>query len=298
MKSQKLYFSILVLLSALLLPAHAAKLASAKVVGITGTVTKYSSGGASSPLAVGEILEQGDSISVTALSQAKLVFSNGSELTVEENTSINIAKLEQDSFGGGQTYEQLAADPSKSRTLLELNYGALSGHVKKLQPDSSFDVETPLGTAAIRGTFFTVSLLYNVERGEFSLIVKNIDGLVDIISRYVGQLEWGEGNIGEKVYDSSISEATTEPIPRTHTFVIRIHQDDPYFEDLFDIIENYIPTGPAPVITPGGFGDDDDDDDDDFGVIVVSPEGPQGGQGEGGQGQGGFFFNLLNNLSN
>jgi len=274
-KSYLLAFAALIIAT---LPVHASQLASAKVTEVVGTVTKYDGAGNQAPLEVGDILKEGHSISVTALSQAKLVFSNGSELTIEENTSINIAKLQQDAFAGGKTYEQLEADPSKSQTLLELNYGELSGHVKKLRKDSSFYIETPLGTAAIRGTFFTMRLFYNVERGEFLLIVKNIDGLVDIISRYIGEFEYGEGNIGDKGYDSSITEDTTEAIPQDHTVVIRLHVNDPYFDDLFDLLKNYIPTGPRPVITPGGKpdndNDDDDDNDDDGDLIIVSPEGP------------------------
>jgi len=256
--------------------AQAAQLASAKVVDVVGTVTKYSASGQQSPLQTGDILKEGDSISVTALSKADLVFSNGSELTIEENTSLNIVKLQQEAFSGNQSYEQLQADPSKSQTLLELNYGKLSGHVKKLRSDSQFHVDTPLGTAAIRGTKWSALLIYNKERGEFLLTVKNFDGLVDIISRYVGEFEYGKGNIGDKGYDSSISEETKELIPEAHTIVIRLHKGDPYFDDLFQLIKNHIPTGPKPVITPGPGPGPGPDGDDDFGIIVVSPEGPEG----------------------
>ena len=161
--------------------AQAAALASAKAVAVTGTVTKYTPDKKQSPLKTGDLLKEGDSISVTALSEAKLVFSNGSEMTVEENTSINFAKLQQDSFAGNKSYQQLQADPSKSQTLLELNYGKLSGHVKKLRRDSQFEIETPLGTAAIRGTQWSAMLIYNSEREEYLFVVKNFDGMVDII---------------------------------------------------------------------------------------------------------------------
>lgn len=266
----------LAVLMAASVTAQAAQLASAKVVDVVGTVTKYSNSGQKAPLQKGDILKEGDSISVTALSQAELVFSNGSELTIEENTSVNIAKLQQESFSGNQSYEQLQADPSKSQTLLELNYGQLSGHVKKLRSDSSFNVDTPLGTAAIRGTKWSALLIYNAERGEFLLTVKNYDGLVDIISRYAGQFDYAESNIGTKGYDSSISETTQELIPQDHTIVLRLSKGDPYFDDLFQLIRNYVPDGPKPVITPGpGPGTRPGPDDDDFGIIVVSPEGAE-----------------------
>lgn len=272
MRTLNISFFTLALLVVASATAQAAQLASAKVVSVIGSVTKYSPDGVSAQLNVGNILKEGDSVSVTALSEAKLIFSNGSELTIEENTSVDIDKLQQESFSGGKSYEQLQADPSKSQTLLSLNYGKLTGHVKKLKPDSSFDIETPLGTAAIRGTRWSALLIYNAERGEFLLTVKNVDGLVDIISRYIGKFEYGKGNIGDKGYDSRISETTKELIPKEHTIVIRLRKGDPYFDDLFKLIQNYIPTGPKPTITPGPFPGGDDDDD--FGIIVVSPEGP------------------------
>lgn len=252
--------------------AQSAELASAKVIQVVGSVTKYSPNGQQTQLKVGDLVKEGDSISATALSSAQLIFSNGSELTIEENTSLEITKLQQDSFSGGKSYEQLQADPSKSQTLLSLNYGKLSGHVKKLQTGSTFNVETPLGTAAIRGTKWSALLIYNAERGEFLLSVKNMDGLVDIISRYVGSIEYGSGNVGDKGYDAGLSDTVRELIPQDHTIVIRLQKGDPYFDDLFDLIQNYIPDGPSPVITPGGpFSGDDGDD---FGIIVVSPELP------------------------
>lgn len=275
MKTIKFSIISIFFLMTLSITAQAAQLATAKVVNVKGTVTAYYADGTKAPLKSGDILREGDSVSVTALSKAELVFSNGSELTVDENTSVNIATLQQEAFSGNQSYEQLQADPSKSQTLLELNYGKLSGHVKKLNSGSKFHVQTPLGTAAIRGTKWNMTLIYNEERKEFLLTVNNVDGAVDIISNYLGSIEYGQGNVGDKGYDSSLSEATEEAIPKNHTVVMRIQRGDPGFDDLFKLIKNFIPTGPKPVITPGPSpdpDDDEDDDDDDFGIIVVSPE--------------------------
>jgi hypothetical protein len=269
MNTLRIPLTIFCVLAISALSTQAAQLATAKVLDVMGTVTKYDSNGAESPLKAGEILQQGHSISATALSSAKLVFSNGSELTVEENTSLNIAKLEQDNFSGSQKYEQLQADPSKSQTLLELNYGKLSGHVKKLRAGSNFMVETPLGTAAIRGTMFNTRLFYNAERGEFVFVVNNIDGQVDIISRYAGDIEYGDSSVGDKGYASGMDSDKSEPIPLGHTVIIRLSRNDPEFDNLFNLMRNYIPTDPkpgwiplpAPDITP-----------EDPGVIIVSPE--------------------------
>ena len=266
------------------LSATAQQLATAKVINVTGTVTKYLANGALEPLAPGDLLREGDAVSVTALSSADLVFSNGSELTIEENTSVNFATMKQQAFSGSQRFEALQADPSTSQTVLELNYGKLSGHVKKLRSDSRFEVETPLGTAAVRGTRFKVSLMFNTERQEFLLLVKNSDGAVDIRSKYVGSVEYGSGNIGDKGYKSGLEEEKSEEIPAQHTIIVRLQKTDPYFDILIKNNKNVDPTDPAPTPTPGPKPgpDDDDDDDDAEDVIVVSPEGPAtGGSGSG-----------------
>ena len=247
---------------------NAAQLATVKALGVTGTVTKYNDNGGNEPLVAGDILKAGDSISVTALSSAKLVFSNGSIIDVKENTSIEITEFIQDGFGGNQSYEQLEADPSKSQVLLELNYGELDGHVKKLQQGSKFDIQTPLGTAAIRGTQFTVKLSYNAERGEFLLVVKNKDGKVMIISRYAGKFEY-DNTIGDKNYDFTISNESNESIPKTHTIIIRLHNRDPYFEGVFNRMRGFLPPEVRPptdlpkVPTP-----------EDPGIQIVSPNTP------------------------
>ena len=273
-----LRFSLLAVLVVALssLSATAQQLATAKVIKVTGTVTKYLPNGELEPLAEGDLLREGEAVSATALSSAELVFSNGSEMTIEENTSVNFATMKQQAFGGSQRYEALQADPSPSQTVIELNYGRLSGHVKKLRADSKFEVETPLGTAAIRGTRWEVLLIFNAERQEFLLSARNIDGLVDIMSKYVGSVEYGSGNIGEKGYESGLTEEVRELIPADHTVILRLQRTDPFYDDLVQLIKNYLPTDPPPTITPGpGPGPGPDDDDDDFGVIVVSPEGPQ-----------------------
>jgi len=269
MKTLRIPLTILCALFISTLSAHAAQLATAKVIAVTGTVTKYDAAGGQTQLKAGDVLSQGDSVSATALSSAELVFSNGSEVTVEENTSLLIAMLQQESFASGQSYEQLQADPSKSQTLLQLNYGELGFHVKKLQPGSSFNIETPLGTAAVRGTQGLVRLFFNAERGEFIFIVKNFDGRVDIISRYLGSFEYGTSNVGDKGFDSGLSDDNVEPIPQQRTVIIRLSRSDRLFDVLFNMSQNSIPTDPSPEliqlpipqITP-----------DDPGVTVVSPE--------------------------
>jgi len=214
--------------------ANAAQLASAKVLSVSGTVTSYTEGGAETPLQAGAILTQGASICTKPSSQAELVFSNGSELTVMENSRLTLAELSQEAFGGTKSYEQLQADPSRSQTLLKLNYGKTSGHVKKLSDGSQFLVESPLGTAAIRGTNFTIALNFNPTTGLYSIQVSNHDGLVDLITTAEGSKEDGD-------YDPNAAETST-PIPAGQEFAVSISADDPNFGTVIEQMINLTAT--------------------------------------------------------
>ena len=134
--------------------------------------------------------------------------------------------------------------------------------MKQLREGSTFYIETPLGTAAIRGTKFSAELRYNAERRELILIVTNEDGKVDIISRYAGSFEYGRGNVGDKGFDTGASDDTSESIPAAHIIVIRLSEDDPNFDRIVNRIKNFPPyknkntqpkinTGPpGPEVTP------------------------------------------------
>ncbi len=234
MRKTYLHFFLLGLFGLSAATVNAAQLASAKVLSVSGTVTSYTEGGAETPLLAGAILTQGASICTKPSSQAELVFSNGSELTVMENSRLTLAELSQEAFGGTKSYEQLQADPSRSQTLLKLNYGKTSGHVKKLSDGSQFLVESPLGTAAIRGTNFTIALNFNPTTGLYSIQVSNHDGLVDLITKAEGSKEDGD-------YDPNAAETST-PIPAGQEFAVSISADDPNFGTVIEQMINLTAT--------------------------------------------------------
>lgn len=277
MKILRFHLLLLSLLALGSITVQAAQLASAKVLEVNGSVTKFSDSAADTPLKAGDILVEGDGISASHLSSAKLVFSNGSMLTVEENSSVTFAELKQESFSGNKSYDQLEADPSVSQNRLELNYGKVTGHVKKLRAGSDFMVHTPIGTAAIRGTVFSVSLRYNKERNEMILVVENADGLVDIISQFSGDLDFGRGNTADKGFGNSSGENKRQAIPPRHKVVIRISHDHPMYDDIIQALENYPPfqsDGQQPIIItlPGEEDDQPPFTEEDPGVIIISPE--------------------------
>jgi len=201
MKTLRIPFTLFCLLAISALSTHAAELATAKVLSVSGTVIKTEGGGGSfkvggreSPLKAGDILREGDRIHSTEGSKVFLVFSNGSEITLFQNSSLSIVDLEQEPYTSKRVYNELEADPSKSQTLLELDYGQLDGHVKKLSSASSFNIETPLGTAAIRGTRFSISLLFTGNK--LVLSVSNFDGLVDILTKSSSKVVTGKKGFG------------------------------------------------------------------------------------------------------
>ena len=286
MKTLRIPFTLFCLLAISALSAHAAELATAKVLSISGTVVKTEGGGLikiggrESTLKVGDILREGDRINTTDGSKVFLVFSNGSEVTLYQNSSLSIVELEQEPYTSKRVYNELVADPSKSQTLLELDYGQLDGHVKKLTNRSSFNINTPLGTAAIRGTRFSISLGFS--GGKFILSISNFDGLVDLITQTSAAVITGDTGDGEGNNFDGAQDATTTPVPAGGNCDVSASPGNPVLNAIvsglsaapgLDVslsadgtlkVEIDVSTIiPAPVITP--------DPVTDPGVIVVSP---------------------------
>ena len=287
MKTLRIPFTLFCLLVISALSTHAAELATAKVLSVSGTIMRSEGGafikigGRESPLKAGDILRQGDRLNSTKGSKAFLVFSNGSEITLYENSSLSIIALEQEPYTSKRVYNELEADPSKSQTLLELDYGQLDGHVKKLSKESSFNIKTALGTAAIRGTKFRIRLLFTANK--LRLTITNFVGLVDLITQTTapvisGDIDEGEGN----TFDSD-SNVDTTAIPPAGECNVETNEGSPVFESVISglsaipgldvgvsddgTLSVEIDLGgfiPAPEITP--------DPETDPGIIVISPE--------------------------
>ena len=288
MKTLRISFTLFCLSVIIALPSRAAELATAKVLSVSGTVMKSEGsafikiGGRESVVKAGDILREGDRLNSTKGSKAFIVFSNGSEITLYQNSSLSIITIEQEPYTSKRVYNELEADPSKSQTLLELDYGQLDGHVKKLTKESSFNIKTALGTAAIRGTKFRIRLLFTANK--FRLTITNFVGLVDLITQTTapvisGDIDDGEGNTFDP--DSNI---TTTPIPPAGECNVETNDGNPVFDAIISGISavpglevsisadgdlsvdidlgGFIPT---PEITP--------DPETDPAVIVVSPAG-------------------------
>ena len=105
----------------------------------------------------GALLTDGHSVETGEGAEAMLLFSNGTVVTVEENTKIKIDSFLQEPFEpGDKKLEDLKEEPSASTGLINLDVGSLVVQTKKLNKKSNFDITSPLGTAGIRGTQFGI----------------------------------------------------------------------------------------------------------------------------------------------
>ncbi|MDX1679202.1 MAG: FecR family protein [Akkermansiaceae bacterium] len=109
-------------------------------------------------LKVSDILFQDHKVEVGEDSMTVLAFGNGSVITLTENTTLGITKFLKDPFSAPFAKAIDKNEPGTSVTSLELEKGEIVCSVKKLRIDqgSSLDVETPVGTASVRGTVFAL----------------------------------------------------------------------------------------------------------------------------------------------
>jgi hypothetical protein len=104
-------------------------------------------------VAVGKTVPEGHEVHSGKASKAVLLFTNGSMVTLGAGSKLEVKTFKQDAFQDtGQKLSELQAEPSKSTTKLKLSYGEMVFDVKKLNVGSSFEIDSPVGSAGIRGT--------------------------------------------------------------------------------------------------------------------------------------------------
>ena len=144
-----------------LLPAVAsAALQNGKVqVGmVKGTATLFDPASKQTALASGRVFEQGYRVETSASSTAELILSNGSTLIVNPESLVEVRTFRQvvsELIVDGE-YQKLEKEPSPSVTEIVVTRGKVIGEVRKLNPQSSYVIKTPVGVARIRGTIYTV----------------------------------------------------------------------------------------------------------------------------------------------
>ena len=108
--------------------------------------------GSTSP---GMLLPDGSAVHTGSGGNVLLLLSNGSVVTISENTKMKISSFVQEPFEDkGLSVGDLEEEPSSSSVLVDLEVGDLVVKTKKLNKKSSFEIASPVGTAGIRGTQF------------------------------------------------------------------------------------------------------------------------------------------------
>jgi Leucine-rich repeat (LRR) protein len=124
----------------------------------------------------GMSLEVGDSIKTGDSSSAKITFFDGSTITLQAGTEIEIASLD------------ISTDTGSTTVTLEQTIGNTISRVEKLvDPASRYEVETPTGVVAVRGSAMQV---YVIEDGTTWAI--NLEGDIRVVAQGV-ELQIPEG---------------------------------------------------------------------------------------------------------
>lgn len=112
----------------------------------------------------GMLLPDGAAVQTGPGGNALLLLSNGTVVTVGENSRMKISSFVQEPFDDkGLSVGDLDEEPSSSSVLVDLEIGDLVVKTKKLNKKSNFEINSPVGTAGIRGTQFGMG--YSPRRG-------------------------------------------------------------------------------------------------------------------------------------
>jgi len=108
-----------------------------------------------------------------------LSFSNGADVDLGGDSTLDIDEFEQDPFGADLKESDMKREPGTSVTKLNLAKGELVGKVVHLNIDrgSEFTVNTPVGAAGIRGTTFRI-VFRPLADGKARFVVETSEGVV------------------------------------------------------------------------------------------------------------------------
>lgn len=130
----------------------------------------------------GAQLGAADTITTAVKSSVTLVLPSGSVVALKESSRLKIATALHSPLVG----EALAANEAEpretaasSQTGFELAFGEMLTRVRKLNPTSTFTVQTPVSVAAVRGTVFEVAF-HPDTKGEARYRLCTSSGLVHV----------------------------------------------------------------------------------------------------------------------
>ena len=108
-----------------------------------------------------------------------LLFSNGSTVTLAGNTRFSVSRFFQETHRERADLENLDIEPGRSTTRLKLDYGEIVGHTRRLRTASTYEIETPIGIAGIRGTTYSINVTVEPNTKAFSqLEISVVEGII------------------------------------------------------------------------------------------------------------------------
>lgn len=149
-----------------------------KAMKVTGTVTRLAADGSQQAVTDGTLLTESDAIVTGDGSGVVLVFMNGSSVKLGAKSKLAIEEFKMDPLADDIAIAKLKAEPSVSKTNLNLAYGDMVGDVKKLNTASSYNIKTPAGAAGIRGTTFRIVFTPALDGRSATFQLSTSEGLV------------------------------------------------------------------------------------------------------------------------
>lgn len=141
----------------------------------------------------GVFIQQGSSIKTGKDSEAMLLFSNGTTVTVQQNSNFSVEQFLQTPFDSDKVdYKDLKGEPSVSKTKVSVSEGSILADVAKLAKGSTFNIGTPIGVAGIRGTLIQLTV-NTTAGGQISVTVNLPEGLADFAATNGQQITLNNG---------------------------------------------------------------------------------------------------------
>jgi hypothetical protein len=169
------------------------------VVGLSGQCF-VESGGARAPLRLGQAVQVSDTVEVPAGGKLKLRMTDGSVVSVSE--------------GSRMTVSAYAVNPAGQRenAHLSLGQGLVRAVVAPVERPASFEVETAVGTAAVRSTDWFVEasgsgMQVGVLTGSVDMVSRATRRGVLIPARWGGRLEAGRDPVPPRVWSQAEFDA-------------------------------------------------------------------------------------------
>lgn len=226
---------------------------------VEGDVHKVLKDGTSAPLANGNEVLETDTVKTGKASSVVLVFENGSSIKLGPESSLAIDEFKIDPLDQPVDLSTLKAEPTVSKTSLNLAYGELVGDVKKLNRDkgSTFNIKTPVGAAGIRGTIFRIVFRPDAN-GKAFFTVSTADGSIVMQGVTTQDIPIESGK--EVVVTVDVPDATT-PAGTPPSAPVIVTQDIPAATStvilaastsISQVLQTttIAPTPPAPTPTP------------------------------------------------